>query len=79
MTGGAIFLGILLWHIIKPYQVYLDLWGRYPSKHEADRACFLWNHFENDFTGECKEELETRQYLGIKKDTAGYVAKRFRF
>ena len=81
MTGGAIFIGVLLWSSIKPYQVYLDLWGRYPSKHEARRACSSWamRTYDNDDSNRhCTEEPETRQYLGIT-DNYGYVGKRFRF
>ena len=80
MTFGAIFCGWLIWIVIDPPAIYRDLWGKYPSKYEAYKACNAWRrHVISDGKDRsnvnCIQDVETRQYLGHRN----IVEKRFRF
>ena len=84
MGFAAIFIGSLSWSVVNPPAIYMDLWGKYPSRYEADRACTFWKVREitrdvkaadyKDF--KCIQDGETRQYLGLRND---FVVKYFRF
>ena len=81
MVSGIIFIGTLLWSVINPPDVYMDLWGKYPSRYEANQACTLWKVYqvtggETSLKVDCIEDAETKQYLGLRHD---FIVKRFRF
>ena len=67
----------LLVAIAFPNAVNANIFGKYGSRYEADIACSKWMKKNQSKYYYCKNDLRTKQILGL--DELSKVKKRFKF